>query len=56
MTNPSHQIVQKLCDYCNVLHDDGMRYGDYVEQLTYLLFLNTASMRSAENSEACAGR
>ncbi|MCL4309375.1 MAG: type I restriction-modification system subunit M N-terminal domain-containing protein [Actinobacteria bacterium] len=25
--------------YCNVLRDDGMSYGDYVEQLTYLLFL-----------------
>ena len=25
-------IVQKLCNYCNVLRDDGMSYGDYVEQ------------------------
>ena len=32
-------IVQRLCNYCNVLRDDGMSYGDYVEQLTYLLFL-----------------
>ena len=32
-------IVQKLWNYCNVLRDDGMSYGDYVEQLTYLLFL-----------------
>ncbi len=31
-------IVQKLWNYCNVLRDDGMSYGDYVEQLTYLLF------------------
>lgn len=30
--------VQKLWSYCNVLRDDGMSYGDYVEQLTYLLF------------------
>lgn len=28
-------IVQKLWSYCNVLRDDGMSYGDYVEQLTY---------------------
>ena len=28
-------IVQKLWNYCNVLRDDGMSYGDYVEQLTY---------------------
>ncbi|MDP3185910.1 MAG: class I SAM-dependent DNA methyltransferase, partial [Anaerolineales bacterium] len=32
-------IVQRLWNYCNVLRDDGMSYGDYVEQLTYLLFL-----------------
>ena len=35
----SSAIVQKLWNYCNVLRDDGMSYGDYVEQLTYLLFL-----------------
>ena len=23
-------IVQKLWNYCNVLRDDGMSYGDYV--------------------------
>jgi type I restriction enzyme M protein len=32
-------IVQKLWNYCNVPRDDGMSYGDYVEQLTYLLFI-----------------
>lgn len=26
-------LIQKLCNYCNVLRDDGMSYGDYVEQL-----------------------
>jgi type I restriction enzyme M protein len=35
----SATIVQRLWNYCNVLRDDGMSYGDYVEQLTYLLFL-----------------
>ena len=35
----SAAIVQRLWNYCNVLRDDGMSYGDYVEQLTYLLFL-----------------
>ncbi len=38
----SQQIVQKLWNYCNVLRDDGLSYGDYVEQLTYLLFLKMA--------------
>jgi type I restriction enzyme M protein len=39
-------IVQKLWNYCNVLRDDGMSYGDYVEQLTYLLILKMADERS----------
>jgi type I restriction enzyme M protein len=32
-------IVQRVWNYCNVLRDDGISYGDYVEQLTYLIFL-----------------
>jgi len=32
-------IVQQLWNYCNVLRDDGVSYGDYLEQLTYLVFL-----------------
>jgi type I restriction enzyme M protein len=42
----STDIVQKLWNYCNVLRDDGMSYGDYVEQLTYLLFLKMADERA----------
>ncbi len=42
MTNESAPIVQRLWNYCNVLRDDGVSYGDYVEQLTYLLFLKMA--------------
>ncbi|MBU2522884.1 MAG: type I restriction-modification system subunit M N-terminal domain-containing protein [Nanoarchaeota archaeon] len=42
MTNQSSTLVQKLWNYCNVLRDDGASYGDYVEQLTYLLFLKMA--------------
>ncbi len=42
----SLNIVQKLWNYCNVLRDDGMSYGDYVEQLTYLLFLKMADERT----------
>jgi len=41
-SNHSQQIVQKLWNYCNILRDDGLSYGDYVEQLTYLLFLKMA--------------
>ena len=44
--NHSQQIVQKLWSYCNLLRDDGLSYGDYVEQLTYLLFLKMAYERT----------
>ncbi|HAU56260.1 MAG TPA: DNA methyltransferase [Comamonadaceae bacterium] len=47
MNTTTHSLVQKLWNYCNVLRDDGMSYGDYVEQLTYLLFLKMADERSA---------
>ena len=40
MTAPA--LVQKLWNYCNILRDDGLSYGDYVEQLTFLLFLKMA--------------
>jgi len=39
MNNQSSTIIQRVWNYCNVLRDDGISYGDYVEQLTYLLFL-----------------
>lgn len=42
MSNEAATIVQRLWNYCNVLRDDGVSYGDYVEQLTYLLFLKMA--------------
>ena len=42
MSSESATIVQRLWNYCNVLRDDGVSYGDYVEQLTYLLFLKMA--------------
>jgi len=46
MSNHSTQIVQKLWNYCNILRDDGLSYGDYVEQLTFLLFLKMADEQS----------
>ena len=46
MATESAAIVQRLWNYCNVLRDDGVSYGDYVEQLTYLLFLKMADEQS----------
>ena len=39
-------ITQKLWKYATILLADGMSYGDYVEQLTYLLFLKMADERT----------
>jgi len=46
MNDHAHQLVQKLWNFCNLLRDDGLSYGDYVEQLTYLLFLKMAHERT----------
>jgi type I restriction enzyme M protein len=45
-SNRSQQIVAKLWNYCNLLRDDGLSYGDYVEQLTLLLFLKMSDEQS----------
>jgi type I restriction enzyme M protein len=46
MDTHARQLVQKLWNFCNLLRDDGLSYGDYVEQLTYLLFLKMAHERT----------
>jgi type I restriction enzyme M protein len=38
----SSAIISKVWSFCNTLRDDGVSYGDYLEQLTYLLFLKMA--------------
>ena len=40
--NTTNSIVSKVWSFCNTLRDDGVSYGDYLEQLTYLLFLKMA--------------
>ena len=35
-------LIQKVWNFCHTLRDDGVGYGDYLEQLTYLLFLKLA--------------
>lgn len=52
--NHSQQIVQKLWNYCNILRDDGLSYGDYIEQLTVLLFLKMADEQSRPPTTARA--
>ena len=43
MTN--EQLVSKVWNYAHVLRDQGISYGDYVEQITYLLFLKMDAER-----------
>lgn len=40
--NNTSFIVSKVWSFCNVLRDGGVSYGDYLEQLTYLIFLKMA--------------
>lgn len=35
-------IISKIWNLAGVLRDDGVGYGDYLEQITYLLFLKMA--------------
>lgn len=41
-------LVQKLWGFCHTLRHDGIDYGDYIEQLTYLLFLKMAEEKGAD--------
>ncbi|MBW2329553.1 MAG: hypothetical protein JRF30_01125 [Deltaproteobacteria bacterium] len=41
-------IVTKLWGFCHTLRHDGIDYGDYIEQLTYLLFLKMIEEKGAE--------
>ena len=43
-------VVQKLWGFCHTLRHDGIDYGDYIEQITYLLFLKMADERGIDLS------
>jgi type I restriction enzyme M protein len=42
MYENTSSIVSKVWSFCNVLRDGGVSYGDYLEQLTFLIFLKMA--------------
>ena len=46
LTKIQINCCRKLWNYCNVFRDDGLSYGDYVEQLTFLLYLKMAHERT----------
>ena len=43
-------VVNKLWGFCHILRHDGIDYGDYIEQLTYLLFLKMAHEKGIDIS------
>jgi len=47
----SSEIVNKVWNYAHVLRDDGVGYGDYVEQITYLIFLKMADEREVAGQQ-----
>src|SRR6266571_3376570 len=47
------EIVGKLWGFCNTLRHDGISYGDYIEQLTYLLFLKLAEEKGVKVPRGC---
>ena len=50
-------VVQKLWGFCHTLRHDGIDYGDYIEQITYLLFLKMADERAIDLAgSSAAGR
>jgi len=46
-------IVNKLWNFCHTLRHDGIDYGDYIEQITYLLFLKMSDERAVELPKGC---
>ena len=46
-------VVGKLWGFCNTLRHDGINYGDYIEQLTYLLFLKLADEKGVPIPSGC---
>lgn len=47
-------VVGKLWGFCHTLRHDGIDYGDYIEQITYLLFLKMADERALNLPTTCS--
>ncbi len=51
--NEMTDVVQKLWGFCHTLRHDGIDYGDYIEQITFLLFLKMADERELALPKGC---
>lgn len=47
-------VVAKIWGFCHTLRHDGIDYGDYIEQITYLLFLKMADEKGLDLPEGTA--
>ena len=54
MSNDYVGLVSKVWNYAHVLRDEGIAYGDYLEQITYLLFLKMDDERENLLGESSA--
>lgn len=45
--NDYSSLVSKVWNYAHVLRDQGISYGDNVEQITFLLFVKTDQERTS---------
>ncbi len=55
MSEQTTTIISKVWGMCNPLRDDGVSYGDYLEQLTYLIFLKMSDEYSKKPYEKETG-
>jgi type I restriction enzyme M protein len=55
MPEQTSTIISKVWGMCNPLRDAGVGYGDYLEQLTYLIFLKMADEYSKKPYEKETG-
>src|SRR4051812_30084899 len=46
-------VVGKLWGFCHTLRHEGVDYGDYIEQVTYLLFIKMAEERGVDLPDGC---
>lgn len=55
MPEQTSSIISKVWAMCGPLRDDGVSYGDYLEQLTYLIFLKMSDEYSQKPYERKTG-
>src|SRR5712691_625267 len=51
--NQPPDVVQKLWGFCHVLRHDGIGYSDYIEQITFLLYLKMADEKAVNLPKGC---